>query len=255
MKPPEHIVITGASSGLGAALALAYAAPGVRLSLCGRNTARLEQIAVEARAKGAMAVTATIDVTSRGAMQAWLLSLDTAQPVDLVIANAGISGGTAAGSESAQQVHEIMAINVDGMLNTVQPLLGAMTARGRGQIAIMASLAGFRGFPGSPAYCASKAAAKVYGEGLRGDMAYKGVGVSVICPGYVKTPMTNGNKFPMPFLMTAERAAGIIKRGLARNKPRIAFPFTMYFLVWFLALLPPALTDGMLAFLPKKANR
>jgi short-subunit dehydrogenase len=255
MHNPKHIVITGASSGIGAALALAYAAPDVRLGLSGRNQQRLEQLAAQARAKGANVVTATIDVTSRGAMNAWLQSLDAAQPIDLVIANAGISAGTGSGNETEQQIREIIAINVEGVINTVQPMIEPMVARGRGQLAIMSSLAGFRGFPGAPSYCASKAAVKVYGEALRGDLSYKGVGVTVICPGYVKTSMTEPNKFPMPFLMTAEKCAEIIKRGLARNKARIAFPFLPYFFVWLLSLLPPSLTDHLLAVLPKKAGR
>jgi short-subunit dehydrogenase len=128
-----------------------------------------------------------------------------------------------------------------------------MTARGHGQIALMASLAAFHGFPGAPAYCASKAAVRVWGEALRGEYAAKGVGVSVICPGYVKTPMTDANDFPMPFLMSPERAASIIMRGLARNKARIAFPWPMYAAIRLIAALPPGLTDPLFARLPKKS--
>ena len=127
-----------------------------------------------------------------------------------------------------------------------------MLQRGGGQIGIMSSLAGYRGFPGAPAYCASKAAVKVWGEALRGEVAARGVGVSVIMPGYVKSPMTAVNNFPMPFLMSAERAATIVKRGLEANRARIAFPFPTAVVAWLIGALSPAITDPILARLPKK---
>ena len=117
----------------------------------------------------------------------------------------------------------------------------------------MSSLASFRGFPGAPAYCASKAAARIWGEALRGDLWDSGIRVSVICPGYVASPMTARNQFHMPLLMDADRAARIIKRGLAQGRARIAFPWPLYFASWLLGLLPPLLTDGLLRRLPKKA--
>lgn len=254
MKAPRHILITGASSGIGEALALAYAAPEIRLALHGRHRQRLEQVAAAARAQGAIVTIGVGDVTDRDAMQRWVNETDAACPVDLVIANAGISTGTGNGGETEQQAREVFAVNVDGVLNTVHPLIPRMIARKRGQIAIMASLAGFRGLPGAPSYCASKAAVRLYGEGLRGEVGRHGVEVSVVCPGYIRTPMTNANEFPMPFLMGVGRAAALIQAGLAQNRPRIAFPLPMYALVWLLALLPPAWTDGVLARLPKKAR-
>jgi short-subunit dehydrogenase len=126
------------------------------------------------------------------------------------------------------------------------------TARRRGQFALMSSLASFRGFPGAPAYCASKAALRVWGEALRGDLAPQGVEVSVICPGFVVSRMTAQNKFPMPMLMPTERAVAIIQRGLARNRARIAFPFPLYAAAWLAGLLPPGLTDPLFRRLPKK---
>jgi short-subunit dehydrogenase len=148
----------------------------------------------------------------------------------------------------------VLSVNVDGVLNTVLPVLPRMVARGRGQIALMSSLAGFRGFPGSPTYCASKAMVRVWGEALRPELAARGIEVSVICPGYVTTRMTAVNTFPMPFLMPAERAAQIIKRGLARNKARIVFPWRLYAVVRLIAALPPAWIDPLLARLPRKAS-
>ncbi|MBP2298586.1 SDR family NAD(P)-dependent oxidoreductase [Azospirillum picis] len=252
MKQPRSIVITGASSGIGEALALLYAAPGVALALTGRDSARLAAVASRCRAAGAAVEAAAIDVADREAMARWLGSVDAAAPVDLVIANAGMSAGTGDGGESEEQARRILAVNLDGTLNTIHPLLPALRARGRGQIALMASLAGFRGLPGAPAYCAAKAAVRVYGEALRGDLAGEGIGVSVICPGFVKSRMTAVNRFPMPFLMETDAAARVIRRGLARNAARVAFPWPMAAAVWLLALLPPALTDGPLRRAPRK---
>lgn len=248
----SSIVVTGASSGIGEALARLYAAPGVALALTGRDGERLAQVADACRSAGATVVTGLVDVADRDAMATWLAEVDAAAPVDLCIANAGTSAGTGRGGESAEQVRRIFAVNVDGVFNTVHPLLPAMLARGRGQLALMSSLASFRGFPGAPAYCASKAAVRVYGEALRGEVAERGVGVSVICPGYVVSRMTAANRFPMPFLMPPDRAAGIIARGIARNRARIAFPFPTYAGAWLLGVLPPGLTDPLLRRAPKK---
>jgi len=250
--PPVRILITGASSGIGAALARLYAAPGRSLLLAGRDRGRLEVVAAECRASGAEAETAAIDVTDAAAMRGWIEAADDARPIDLVIANAGISAGTGGDGESAAQARAIYAINLDGVLNTVLPALAAMARRGRGQIAIMSSLAAFRGFPGAPAYCGSKAAVRVWGEALRGEFAARGIAINVICPGYIRTPMTAVNRFPMPFLMAVDRAARVIRRGLERNRARIAFPLPLYAAVWLVALLPPGLTDWIMARLPKK---
>ncbi len=248
----QSILISGASSGIGNALARAYAAPGVHLFLGARRIEALHELAGSCRALGADVSVAAIDVTDRAATGDWVAGAHAARPLDLVVANAGISGGTHGGIESDAQVRAIFATNVDGVLNTVLPAIPLMVAAGRGQIGIMASLAGQRGFPGAPAYCGSKAAVKVWGEGLRGALAPSGVGVSVIMPGFVKSPMTDVNEFPMPFMMPVERAVAIIQRGLARNKARIAFPLPTAFVAWLLGSLSPALTDRLLAAAPRK---
>lgn len=252
----KHVLITGASSGLGAALALDYAAAfggqGVRLSLCGRDEGRLRLVAEEARSRGAVADVQIVDVTDSWAMEDWIKEADARAPLDLVIANAGISAGTGKGEETKAQALDIMAVNVQGVLNTIFPTLPLMKARGRGQIAIMSSLAGFRGLPGAPAYGASKAAVRVYGEALRCEMAPHGVKVNVICPGFIKTPMTEVNDFPMPFLMETTQAARVMRKGLEANKARIAFPRRMAALVWLLNMLPAGFTDWLVTRLPRK---
>ncbi len=251
MEEPRTVLITGASSGLGGALADAYAAPGRTLALSGRNAERLEATAARCREAAARTLAARLDVTDSGALAAWIDEVDRASPLELVIANAGVSGGTG-GGEGETQARRIFAVNVDGVLNTVLPALARMQARGRGQIALMSSLAAFRGFPGAPAYCASKALVKTWGEALRGTLRRDGLEVSVICPGFVRTPMTDDNPYPMPLLMEPARAAALIKRGLARNRARIAFPWPLYLLVAAFGALPPRLTDPLFARLPEK---
>ncbi len=250
---PNHVLITGASSGIGEALAVIYARPGVLLSLSGRDAARLSAVAQRAEQRGAGVTQTTLDVRDRDAVAAWVDDADRRQPVDLLIANAGISGGTHGGPESAEQTRAVFAVNLDGVVNTVLPLIPRMIARRSGQIALISSLAGHRGFPGAPAYCASKAAVKVWGESLRGELGGHGVKVNVVMPGFVKSRMTDVNDFPMPFLMSAEKAAEIIRRGLERDRPRIAFPWPTALLAWAIGMLSPALTDPLLRRLPKKS--
>jgi short-subunit dehydrogenase len=252
MRDPKTILITGASSGIGEALAEAYARAGVTLVLTGRDRERLDAVAARCMDRGAAVLTATVDVANRTGMAGWLALVDHATPIDLCIANAGISGGTGRKGESEEQARRIMAVNVDGVLNTIHPLIGPMTARGRGQLALVSSLAGFRGYPGAPAYCASKAAVRSYGESLRLDLRAAGIEVSVICPGFVKSRITDRNRFPMPFLMDADRAASIIRRGLERNRGRIAFPLPTYLMAWMVAVLPSRLADTLLAHTPAK---
>ncbi|MBI2240230.1 MAG: SDR family NAD(P)-dependent oxidoreductase [Magnetospirillum gryphiswaldense] len=249
---PTSIVITGASSGLGEALARAYAKPGTTLFLSGRDRQRLHEVADSCRAKGAEVHAVVINVTQAVPMATWIRECDAIRPLDLVIANAGISAGTGGVGESEDQTRAIFATNVDGVMNTVFPALSVMRPRRHGQIAIMASLAGYRGLAGAPAYCASKAAVKAWGEGLRGHLAGDNIRVSVICPGFVTTRMTAVNTFKMPFLMDAERAARIMVKGLAENRGRIAFPWPMAFGAWFGAALPDRIMQAIARRMPDK---
>ncbi len=248
---PSSILITGASSGLGRGLALRYARPGARLHLSGRDSVRLAETRAACIGRGAVVVAETVDVADRAAMDSWIARADAAGALDLVIANAGISGGTGGSGENEDQTRAIFDVNLTGVINTVWPALRVLRPRQSGQIAIITSLAGYRGLPSAPAYSASKAAAKAWGEGLRGWLKPEGISVNVVCPGFVTTRMTSGNRFPMPFLMDAARAAEIIAEGLARDKPRISFPWPLAFATWLFAALPPAWTDPLLARLPK----
>lgn len=252
---PSTVVITGASGGIGRALALAYAAPGVVVHLLGRNSERLEAAAAAVRKAGGTARTHVADVLDAASMTETLSAIDTASPIDLLVANAGISAGTKGGAESPEQIRAVFAVNLEGVLNTVLPILPAMRARRAGQVAIVSSIAGFRGIAGAPAYCASKAAVRVWGEGLRAEAAADGVRVNVICPGFVETPMTGANGFPMPFLIDAARAARTIKAGLARNRGRITFPWQMAIVGWLLRALPDGLLTRALSRMPRKPPR
>jgi short-subunit dehydrogenase len=246
-EPPRSILITGASSGIGAALARAYAGPHVRLALGARNAGRLAAVARECRAAGAAVTERSVDVTDRDAMAAWIGEADGRWPLDLVVANAGVSGpGT--------PPRRIFAVNVDGVLNTVEPILPRFLARRRGRLALMSSLAAFRATPSTPAYGASKAAVLAYGDGLRPRLAAEGVGVTVICPGFVRTPMTAGNPFAMPLIMPPERAALIIRAGLDAGRARIVFPRALYLAVRVAAAMPHTLVDAILGRQPAKEH-
>ncbi len=249
-----NILISGANSGIGRALAIAYSAPNINLFLCARNLQKLQDIKEICRELKANVFIKSLDVKNEEESRLWIQKIEENYPLDLIITSAGISAGTSGGTESAQQIKEIFSTNINGILNIINPAIEKMKQRKSGQIALLASLAGFRGLPSSPAYSASKAAVKVYGEALRGNLAEFGIKVNVVCPGYVKTPMTDVNDFPMPFLVSVEKAAKIIKNGIRKNKSRIAFPFPLYFVVWLAALLPTGLTDKIFAKLPKKKS-
>jgi short-subunit dehydrogenase len=223
---PRRIIITGASSGIGKALALRYAREGARLGLLGRHKERLDAVAMECRASGAEATVGVMDVRQRAELKQWITEFDRVVPVDLVIANAGVMEGTPPGGEiePPDAAYALMETNVLGLLNTVQPLLPAMMARRHGRIALIGSIAGFVPLADSPSYAASKAAVLTYGLSLRDLLMPYGVGVSVICPGYISTPMMQRENGPKPFVMPVEKAAEIIACGIEANKATVVLP-------------------------------
>lgn len=224
---PKSLVITGASSGIGEALAVSYAGPGVALLLTGRRADALDRVAAACEAKGARVVRCAVDVTDAPAMERALLGFDAEYPVELGIANAGISSNTAGVHELGPGTRALFATNIDGVMNTILPLIPRMQERRRGQLVLVSSLAGIGSLTASHIYSASKACVKVYGEGLRGVLANDGVQVNVVCPGYVASPMTDLNKFPMPWKWTMPRAVACIRAGLAANRAVIDFPWQL----------------------------
>ena len=226
MTPISSVLITGASSGLGAGLAKTYAAPGVHLALTGRDAGRLATSAAFCRAKGATVATGLFDLREPEPFGAWLLEQDAATPFDLVIAAAGVSAGT--GKDGMPEGLDLATMqvraNLLGTIHTVEPLLPRMIARGRGQVAVVASTAALRGLAYSPAYSASKAGIRAYGEGLRALLRPKGIDVSVIVPGFFDTPMTDRWKGPTPFLMSLDKMVAAIRKGLDARRSRIVVP-------------------------------
>lgn len=253
-KNPTSIFITGASSGLGKALAIAYANNGIQLFLCGRNEDRLNKTADLCRQKGANVHTFIFDVSDQTAANLALTEAQKIKPIDLLIANAGVSGGVLGMPETSDGTRNIITTNVNGVINTVLPVIRIFKEQHQGQIAIISSLAGYRGMSSCPAYSASKACVKAWGEGLRGLLKKDNIQVSVVCPGFIETPLTDKNQFRMPFLMQSDKAANIIRRRLTKNPAIIAFPHIMAFGAWFGSALPSWIILPILGLFPKKES-
>jgi len=253
--PWSSVLITGASSGLGRALAEECAAPGVTLHLSGRDAGRLGEAAAACRARGAEVREAVLDVTDAAATEAHIRA---AGRLDLVIANAGISGGTGGATEPASQSQRIFETNVTGVLNTALPAIEAMAEQApgpdgvRGRVAVIASIAAFVAAPGAPAYCASKAAVQRWAEALDGTERRRGIRLHAVCPGYIRTPMTARNQFPMPFLMDASEAAKRSLSGIAKGRIRVVYPLPLYLVARLVGGLPPSWRHALFGRVPDK---
>lgn len=247
----QRVVITGASSGIGAALARGYAARGATLGLIAR---REPELGILQRELGTNTHIYPADVRDTAAMQSAASHfLERAGCPDIVIANAGVSTGTLADhAEDIEALSAVLAINVVGLAATFQPFIDAMKQQGSGRLVGIASVAGYRGLPGAGAYCASKAGAISYLESLRIDLHGSGVGVTTICPGYIDTPMTAGNPYPMPFMITAGQAAERMIRIIDRGSSYAVIPWQMAIVARLLRLIPNWLLDSMLAGAPGK---
>ena len=256
---PCHIVITGASAGIGLALALAYAAPSVTLGLVGRNASRLAAAVAQCRAAGATVVSAELDVRDAATIAQWLHAFDDSHPIDLLIANAGVAStlSSARDWEDLERTRAVFDTNFYGAMHTVLPIIDRMRQRRRGQVAMISSLAAIRGMAISPAYCASKSAIKAYGESVRPLLARDSVDLSLVFPGFVKTAMSDVFPGDKPFLWSAEKAARYIRAGLAANKLEITFPGLLAFGMALLPLLPARLADAILdklSYLPREEH-
>jgi short-subunit dehydrogenase len=249
-----RVVITGASSGIGAALAREYAKRGASLGLIARRHAPLARLAGELGVECALYAA---DVRDRYAMRAASedFRLRFGGP-DIVIGNAGVSAGTLTERPDDHPVfQEILDINVVGLFNTFQPFLPHMRNAASGTLVGVASVAGFRGLPGAGAYSASKAAAIAYLESLRVELRGSGVSVVTICPGYIATPMTAGNPYPMPFMLEPQDAARRMARAIERRKRWTVIPWQMRLAGAALRVMPHTLYDYLLARAPRKPRR
>lgn len=242
------IVITGASSGLGAALAEEYAGPDVALGLVGRNARRLEEVVARARAKGSDTESALIDVREASKLASFLEAFDDRRPTDIVFVSAAATSVTPAvgAVETFDRASEIIDINLKGAFNTLATLAPRMRSRGRGAIVLFSSLTAFAPPPDSPSYAASKAAILALGLSLRALYKDSGVAVNVVCPGFVDTPMTSSFDSDKPFLIRADAAARRIRRGVRRNHAVIGFPLPLYWLARLSQIAPNALRQSVL---------
>jgi NAD(P)-dependent dehydrogenase (short-subunit alcohol dehydrogenase family) len=250
----KSLFITGASDGLGRALALHYLEQGAVVGVIARRADLLQSLA----AKFAGQVYCyTLDVRNAEAMQAAARDfISHAGAPDIVIANAGVSVGTL--TENQQDIaifQQVMDINVLGMVTTFQPFIDAQRQQRRGTLVGIASVAGFRGLPGAGAYSASKAAAISYLESLRVELRGSGLKVVTICPGYIKTPMTDINPYPMPFILEADEAAVRIARAIDCQTAFAVIPWQMGLIGKVLKLLPRWLFDKLFAHAPRKPRQ
>src|SRR5438874_2833523 len=220
MPSPKSVFITGASGGLGRGLALHYAKEGATVHAVARRKDELERLAKESP----NIVPVPLDVQDTDKL---VLALHRAEPLDMVIANAGIGQPTSARKIDWTVVRRIMEVNVVAATVTIAAALPAMVQRNEGHVVAVSSLAAFRGMPGNGAYCASKAALHTFMESMRVDLRRTQVRATTIYPGFVKTDLTAKNKFPMPFLMELDDAVRVMTRGLARGAKTIAYPLPL----------------------------
>lgn len=247
----KRVFITGASSGIGAALAREFSDEDVVLGLISRRIEQLDNLANDlATDVYVYAADVGDSLAMKSAAEAFIQSVGVP---DVVIANAGVSSGTLTSEAKDQVVFEqIMRTNVLGMVHTYQPFVEAMKIRGSGTLVGIASIAGFRGIPGSGAYSASKAAAIAYLESLRVELSSSGVNVLTVCPGYIKTPMTDVNPFYMPFLMDADQAARSIRKAIIKKKRFHVLPWQMSLVGFLLRFVPRYLYDSLMRRAPRK---
>ena len=254
MNPPPLIFITGASSGIGQALALRYYHAGGSLALVARRAVEIRQWAAAQGLQGSRVAVYAADVRDVAAITAAGRACIAAQGLpEVVIANAGISVGMdTADAADLEVMRATFETNVIGMAATFQPFVAAMCQRGSGTLVGIASVAGIRGLPGHGAYCASKAASISYCESLRGECRPSGVKVVTLAPGYIDTPLTRRNRYRMPFLLSAEAFADRAFKSVAAGDRFRVIPWQMGVVAVLMRMLPDALFDRVFAGRPRK---
>jgi len=231
--------VTGASSGLGMGLAMRLARDGFSVGLAARRKGLLDEVAGQIRDQGGTAAVFPCDVSDKAQVAAAVLSCEKELgSIDLLVANAGVSMNTRIEAFDSDEIERVVRINLLGAVYATEAVLGGMRERGRGQIVAVSSIAGFSGLPMSAAYSASKGGMTNFFESLRIDLRGSGVDVTVITPGFVRTPMTDHNKHAMPFLMDLEPAVALMARAIHKRKKSLAFPWPLAAIAWMARLLP-----------------
>lgn len=245
-------VVTGASSGIGWALAKALAAEGARVGLVARRQEPLTTLAGEIESAGGKAAIAVADVAERAPTVQALRELSTRLgPVDLLVANAGVGAPTVIEPEmNVGDVERMHRVNFLGVVYAIEAVLPEMLRRGRGHLAAVSSLASYKGMPGESGYCSSKAAVNTFMEGLRIQLRDRGIAVTTLCPGFVLTPMTEVNNFEMPFLLQPDQAARLMVGALYRRRKVYNFPWRLTLMMKLTNWLP----DWIIARIMKKYN-
>lgn len=251
MNPSEArtAIVTGASSGIGRALALRLGAAGYRVGLVARRGDRLHDLAAEIAAAGGRAVAAVADVGERTELRSAVAGIEAQLgPTDVMIANAGFGAPTHLNPFNIDEIEQTFRVNLLGVIYSLEAVLPAMLARRRGHLLAVSSLGGDRGFPGESAYCASKAAVNVFVEGLRIALRDKGVRVTTVCPGFVRTDMAPMDAAATPFLISAEEAADRILAVIERGRSGVVrFPRRMAMLMWLVNRLPDAIVGRLVS--------
>lgn len=249
----KNILLTGASSGIGRALAMYYAKQPQteNIFICGRNKQRLAEVKEECEKAGHAKIHAKVlDVSDKKSVENWINEAEKTAYLNLVFANAGV----ATLKETPENIYNTFNINVMGVLNTVTPAVEIYKKRLDKDkiIAITSSIAGYHGLSTCPSYSATKACVKAYGEALRIDLLPYNIQVNTICPGFIRSRITDKNTCPMPFFMEAEPAAELIAKRIEKNVGLIAFPFPMRLASWFISILPNCVSDFIYKRLPHK---
>lgn len=259
MIEDTNVLITGASSGIGKSLAIYYAENGAKnIFICGRDVKRLNETQSECQAYGAKVHAYILDITNKEDTERWILDCNKKAALDIVYANAGV----ATTSEIPENIYNTFNTNIFGVVNTVLPAIEIFKKRRKPKkdapltkaksIVILSSIAGYHGLASCPSYSASKACVKAWGEGLRGELYKFDINVNVVCPGFVKSRITDMNTCPMPFFMKSEKAAEVIAKRVDKNIGLIAFPWPMRFGAWFTSILPNFISDWIYRKLPHK---
>jgi short-subunit dehydrogenase len=226
--PNKVVMITGASSGIGRGLAVEIAGRGGKLGLVARRAETLDEVVGEIEATGGKAIALPADVQEESSIAAAAEQLRGAfGPIDVLIANAGIGPTRDAAKFSAEEVANVFNVNVIGASNSVAAVLPNMLERAEGQLVVISSLAAYRGLPKSAAYCASKAAVSSFFESLRLDLEPRGIDVTIIHPGFIRTPLTAGRAAQLPFLMEVNDAVSKMVRAIEKRRKRYSFPWQL----------------------------